>query len=226
MPRATTASTRPISRLALGEETRAALIDAATAIFIEQGLRAARVDDIARRAGQRLSAISYHFGGKENLYLAVLGHHAELALANAPLHDPDPAAPLRQRFGFAVQAIVTRVLGQAGGSQIGPLMLREMVSPTPALQMLIERFMLPQAGQLRALLTEALGADVETEQLSRVLVSVFGQCVVYVTARPAISRLMPELYAGDALVERIANHVAAFSWAGIQALRETIGENR
>jgi AcrR family transcriptional regulator len=38
------------------------------------GYQAARVQNITRSAGLGLSAINYHFGGKEGLYRAVLSH--------------------------------------------------------------------------------------------------------------------------------------------------------
>ena len=62
-----------------GQQTRTALIDVATEMFLADGFKAARVADIAQQAGVRLSAINYHFGSKEGLYLAVLQHHADLA---------------------------------------------------------------------------------------------------------------------------------------------------
>lgn len=206
-------------RYAAAAATRASLIAAATDVFLEDGFRAARVQDIAQRAGHRLSAINYHFGGKEGLYLAVLQHHADLAVSARPLTPPDDTLPLRQRFDFAIHAVVSRVLGTAAASQIGPLLLRELVNPTDALEVLFEHFTRPQAMRLRTLLEEILGPKVPEVALGRAMISVFGQCVAYVTARPMILRLMPGLYQTDDFIARTAAHVAAFSWAGLQALR-------
>lgn len=212
------AHAQPLRRPA-GADTRTALIAAGTEVFLDAGFRAARVEDIARLAGQRLSAINYHFGSKEGLYLAVLEHHADLAVSASPLTPPDAGMALRARFDFAVQSIVGRVLGRASASQIGPLMLRELVNPTPALDVLFAHFTQPQAMMLRALLVEVLGPRVPAESVGRALASVFGQCAAYVTARPLISRMMPELLEGEDAVARTASHIANFSWAGLQALR-------
>ena len=81
-----------------GEESRLALLQAATDEFLAMGYQAARVQNITRSAGLGLSAINYHFGGKEGLYRAVLSHHAEQAIARLPLNAPeetDPQAQLR-----------------------------------------------------------------------------------------------------------------------------------
>ncbi len=66
-----TAEPRP-EPLRDAERTRAELIEVATAVFAEQGYSGARVDEIAERTRTTKRMIYYYFGGKEQLYLAVL----------------------------------------------------------------------------------------------------------------------------------------------------------
>ncbi len=54
------------------ERTRAELLQVATEVFAEQGLSGARVDEIAERTRTTKRMIYYYFGGKEQLYRAVL----------------------------------------------------------------------------------------------------------------------------------------------------------
>jgi TetR/AcrR family transcriptional regulator len=54
------------------ERSKAALLDAALTEFADRGLAGARVTQIARRAGVNKQLISYHFGGKQGLYDAVI----------------------------------------------------------------------------------------------------------------------------------------------------------
>lgn len=54
------------------EETKRNILDAAVAEFSEKGLAGARVDDIAARTRTTKRMIYYYFGGKEQLYAAVL----------------------------------------------------------------------------------------------------------------------------------------------------------
>ncbi len=215
----TTAAPRSLTRQALGDKTRAALIEAATEVFVKEGFRAARVQDIAARAGQRLSAINYHFNGKEGLYLAVLRYHGETAIAAMPLLPPDPSLPVRERLEFAIHAICSRLLGSGGNSRIGALLLRELTSPTPALDMLFERFTKPQSELLRGLVAEILDAGPRDESVERAMLSILGQCIVYRSARPFIERLMPALLEDADADTRLARHISDFSWAGLMALR-------
>lgn len=57
--------------------TRQRLLDAALRAFAEQGVAAASLVEITRRAGQRnRGAVHYHFGGRQGLLVAVLEDQA------------------------------------------------------------------------------------------------------------------------------------------------------
>lgn len=216
----------PHPKHAGGEETRTQLINAATEVFLEDGFRAARVADIAKRANLRLSAINYHFGSKEGLYLAVLRHHAELAIHQIPLAIQNPDSPLKERLGFAIHALLERMLSPDSASRIGPLMLRELVNPTAALETLFERFSLPQAQIVMDLAREVVGPAVPDEMLKRGGISIFGQSMAYVLARPLLMRIAPEVYEGKDFLDRTAAHILNFSWAGLLAIRAQWEDNK
>lgn len=64
--------TRRRGRRPAGEDTRAALVDAARVEFIERGFDAATVRAIAGRAGVDPAMVNHWFGGKEGLFVAAL----------------------------------------------------------------------------------------------------------------------------------------------------------
>jgi AcrR family transcriptional regulator len=66
--------------------TRKRLLQAATRLFADNGYRGASVRDICNLAGANPGAVSYHFGGKRQLYRAVLRRAA------AGLADMGPTA--------------------------------------------------------------------------------------------------------------------------------------
>jgi AcrR family transcriptional regulator len=53
-------------------DTRARLVDAATALFAEQGIDAVSIDAVADAAGRTSGAVYDHFGSKQGLLLALL----------------------------------------------------------------------------------------------------------------------------------------------------------
>ena len=202
-----------------GEESRQALLQAATDEFLAMGYRAARVQNITRSAGLGLSAINYHFGGKEGLYRAVLSHHAEQAIARLPLNAPEQSDPQAQ-LRWLVSALLHRLSDPANPSRIGPLLLREMMNPTAAFELLFERFASPQFRIATAIVRTLLGERVPERVVAQSLYSLFGQCVLYITGRPMIERFTPEIQLDEAGLQQIADHITAFSWGGLQALRQ------
>lgn len=56
----------------MNTSTRERLIQASTRLFADNGYRGASVRDICNLAGANPGAVSYHFGGKRQLYRAVL----------------------------------------------------------------------------------------------------------------------------------------------------------
>jgi AcrR family transcriptional regulator len=81
------------------ERTRAELLAVATQVFAEDGYSGARVDEIAERTRTTKRMIYYYFGGKEQLYLAVLEQAYTTireAENNLPVDDLAPIDALRK----------------------------------------------------------------------------------------------------------------------------------
>ncbi|HEX4102419.1 MAG TPA: TetR family transcriptional regulator [Pseudonocardiaceae bacterium] len=62
----------PRGRRPAGENTRAALLDAARVVFTERGFDGATVRTIAQRAGVDAAMVNHWFGGKDGLFVAAL----------------------------------------------------------------------------------------------------------------------------------------------------------
>lgn len=72
---------------------RAALIDAATAVIVEQGLARLTVDSVARAAGVTKGGLFHHFASKDDLIRGVLNEmmqRAEDHVEGAMAADPEP----------------------------------------------------------------------------------------------------------------------------------------
>ncbi len=59
------------------EDTQEKLLAAAGKLFCERGYAATSVRDIVSEAGVNLGSVNYHFGGKENLYAAMISRKIE-----------------------------------------------------------------------------------------------------------------------------------------------------
>jgi AcrR family transcriptional regulator len=89
-------------------DSKMALLEAAKAVFAEQGFEGATVKDLADAAGVNVSLVSYYFDGKENLYrecLATFGrHHVESA--QRVLKTPRTAEEFRLRLHMFAEEFV------------------------------------------------------------------------------------------------------------------------
>lgn len=83
------------------EATRARILEAARAVFVEGGFDGARVDAIARRARSNKRMIYVYFGSKEGLYDEVLRSAIGEALAHSL--RPDEDAPPREQVTAAIR---------------------------------------------------------------------------------------------------------------------------
>ncbi|GAA1275766.1 TetR/AcrR family transcriptional regulator [Streptomyces aureus] len=91
--------TRPAGRIRDAARTKAEILDVATQEFARAGYTGARVDEIAARTRTTKRMIYYYFGGKEQLFTAVL-EHAYSAIRQAEqevdVDHLDPVAAIRR----------------------------------------------------------------------------------------------------------------------------------
>ena len=93
------ATLKPSERRRDAERTRKEILEVATREFAERGYAGARVDDIAARMRTTKRMIYYYFGGKEQLFVAVLERaYAEIRRAEqaVDVDQLDPLAALRR----------------------------------------------------------------------------------------------------------------------------------
>jgi AcrR family transcriptional regulator len=93
---------------ASGEDTRERLLKAATSLFSKKGFDGVSVKELADAAGVNVSLVSYHFGGKENLYRICLEQFGKerLALAQRVLQPPQTTDEMRFRLQMFVEEML------------------------------------------------------------------------------------------------------------------------
>jgi AcrR family transcriptional regulator len=75
------------SRRRSGDEIRQAILDAATAVFLESGYENASINAVIERAGGSKRAVYSYFGGKEKLFAAIVSDVSGRALAALSPHE-------------------------------------------------------------------------------------------------------------------------------------------
>lgn len=180
-----------------GDRAKLALVHAAAKVFGEKGLEAATVREIARAARQNIAAIAYHFGGKENLYRAVLESVVSLlrqAMADVLVQidaartrnlSPAEAQELLKAF---LSAFYLRVLSRKEATEIARLIVREQTQPSPAFEILYHKAFRPLHETLCFLVGSALGSDPKDRQIILHTHSLMGQVWFFAISRETILR--------------------------------------
>ncbi|MBS0196631.1 MAG: CerR family C-terminal domain-containing protein [Planctomycetes bacterium] len=197
--------------------TRERLLDAAGQVFADRGFANATVREICALAGANIAAVNYYFGDKQALYSQVLQHTLELARTQYPINI-NPTAPAAERLRDFIRAFLRRILDQGRPAWHGRLMVREMVEPTAALDMMIETTVRPTWQLLLGIIAELTATAPTSESAKLGAMSVIGQCVMHKHCQPAISKLYPSEKHHPETVRMLADHITAFSLAGLKAI--------
>jgi len=203
------------------QETRRRLLQAAGEVFADRGFHAATIKEITDRAGASLASVNYHFQDKAELYAAVLRRIADEVAEVVP-PDSHMTGNAAARFRQFIFYFCSRLMGREKPVWEQVLMAREMAEPTGALEPLYAQVMRPLTDKLSALIAELLSMPPTDQTVGLAAASVLGQCVYYMRHKNLFTRVHPQL-SNRPDVEQLATHIAAFSLAGIRALRARSG---
>ena len=100
-------TSEPKLRDRLREATRAAILDAAEAVFATEGLETARVEDIAAKAGVAVGTVYNYFGDRRALRDALLESRRESLLARVDeVVDEAAEAPFRDALDAFIRTVL------------------------------------------------------------------------------------------------------------------------
>jgi AcrR family transcriptional regulator len=179
-----------------GPFTESRLIDVAIDLFGRDGVQAVGTRAVADAAGAQMSAITYHFGGKEGLYLACARRIAnEMRERTAPLLELALAAC--SESGRAADAR-SAILAMLGGfvaimmnDDIAPtarFIVREQMNPTPAFAILFDEAIQPVIERMYQLLQRIAGNHLTHDQVQIRTLALFGQVLAFRFARATLMR--------------------------------------
>ena len=206
----------------LSFKTRGRIVEAAGQIFAERGFRGATVRMICERARVNISAIKYHFGGKDRLYYEVLNYWHEFAIKKyPPLLELSEEAPPEEQLRAFIRSVLFRLLDKGKPAWFGKLMAREMAHPTKAFDHLVKEVMRPLNGLLASIVKKIIKVPVGGEGITLCCTSIIGQCVYYYNSK-YIKQLFQRDMSGPEEIERIADHIMRFSLEGLEHYSEEV----
>lgn len=192
----------------------ATLLDTAIDQFGKLGFEGASTRDIARASGTAMSSITYHFGGKQGLYLAAAEHIAA-SIRNLQGEAVARAVAAGQESPAAAIEALATVLDGLAQMMLRPeteawsrFIIREQQFPTEAFDRLFTRAMQPILDAFVQLIGRAR-PDLADREIVAMAILLFGQAMVLRAGRAAVCRALK--------VDRIDEESAALLRARLRA---------
>ncbi|MEM1330942.1 MAG: CerR family C-terminal domain-containing protein [Planctomycetota bacterium] len=205
---------------------REKLLNAALKLFAERGRDSVSLRDIAAEAGVTHGSVRYHFGTKENLYIAAvmrLGTHSERVFDGKPRDLPDTFSPEQARD--YLRGFVRRFVAFQARAGADPLaaqgLLRAEISreggPDPVF---FERVIKPGHDHVKRLFALML-PDVQDDRTLEILAfNLIFQCVMIRIGRGIITRLFHAETLSPQIVDQISELIITVTLGGIGAVEE------
>jgi len=201
-------------------ETRHRLLTVAAELFAEQGFNHVTVREICRVAEANLAAVNYHFRDKLGLYKEVLQMAAD-AMHRSRVDVIEAAEGLapEDRLRTYIRLTLHRLLGPEEDSWMEKLIARELMDPTPALDLIVEKGIRPTSQRMGAMVAELLGTSLDDARVWQCFLSIQAQCLFYKSGKPIAVRMSPPGFKyTPEIIDGLAHHIAEFSLAGIRAI--------
>jgi AcrR family transcriptional regulator len=206
-------------RTATPDPTREKLLEVAGPIFADRGYQATTIREICAGAGANVAAINYHFGDKLGLYTEVLQQSVRAAQLIAVQNTLDQNTPPEEILRALIRARLRSINGKDLPDWHSRLLAHELAQPTPALRQLIDKLTRPIYKRLLELIGGMIGLPPNDDNTRLCAISVVGQVLAYVPARPIVNGDLAGTKMTPEQVERIADHIADFSLSYLQDFR-------
>lgn len=172
------------------------LLDTAITQFGLLGFDGASTRAIAKASGTAMSSITYHFGGKEGLYLAAAEHiAAQVRERLEPLRESIEALAATATRAEAVELLLAitdrqaEVLLSPETEAWSRFIVREQQQPTEAFERIYHGALKPMLELILSLIARAR-PDLEPEECRAMALLLFGQPLILRIGRATVCRVL------------------------------------
>lgn len=192
--------------------TRDTILAAARKLFSDKGFHAASVREITRAAQANLGAVTYHFGSKGNLYLAVLDRLMGDLSGRITTAAAQPGGA-SQRIGAVVHAFFSFF---ADHPEAPRLLIRELARGEPPPPPMVHHMSRNLAAILTVIREGQARGELRAVEPILAAFSIISQPVWFALARRNIAAVSGVPLDRDELTERVERHIAEFVSRGLE----------
>jgi AcrR family transcriptional regulator len=190
------------------------LLEAAGEEFASKGYDATRIRAICERARANIAAVNYHFGDKQQLYVDAVLHAHQCGMGAAGEDVPGSLTPAEQLRCFIHHFLSSVLAIHDPDDWRHRLMLREMLHPTAAVDVLIREAIRPKF-ELIAQIMRRFCPRADDRKLHALAFSVIGQCLHYKMARTVTERLIGQDAFDELDLDYLTDHITSFTLAAL-----------
>ncbi|MEK1886574.1 MAG: CerR family C-terminal domain-containing protein [Phyllobacterium sp.] len=203
-----------------GATTKAQILEAAGEVFAEKGFDRATGKEIAERAGSNSAAVNYYYGGIEGLYGEVLVEaHRRLLTYDSLVKIAEGSGEPKEKLRTLIGLIARTVIGSARSSWALGVLGREILSPSSAFAVLVDREILPKKLVVTTIVGEILGLSHDDPVVTRCALNIISPFAMLVVGNKQIfTRVLPGLNPDEPQAQNeIVQHFQRFAMAGLEA---------
>jgi len=205
-----------------GATTRDQILQAAARIFAEQGVDRATGKEIAGRAGTNSAAVNYYFGSVRGLYeeVLIMAHDRLISLESlSKIVEKD--MPPQEKLAHVMDTAVGMLLGGDGEAWLMRLLIREILSPSPAFEILKQKAILPKKQIISRIVADMLGLPLGHPAIAPATIGVVGPfLILLVGEKTVIPTLFPALAGTKDDVTALTGYMKTFILGGLAALAQ------
>ena len=174
------------------------LLEMAIEHFGKFGFEGASTREIARASGTAMSSITYHFGGKEGLYLAAADHiaacvrerqNAQMAAVKEMANAPDITRDQARDCLLALLDSFAQMMLEPASEDWARYIVREQQAPTEAFERLYNG-MMRDVIEAFVRLVCVIRSDLSLPEAKALTVLLYGQTLIFRTGRAAVCRVL------------------------------------
>lgn len=198
------------------EKTRARIVEAAGKLFAEKGFSSVTVREIVTAADTHLSALNYHFKGKEALYKAVV----EDACCVVAIDSASQAGLLALE---PKDALVTYIKEAVSGGKRDALewrialVSRVVTSPDELSAQAVEQYFTSEMVFLAKLVSRVVGEEKDSDKVQFGVLALFGLIDSFNFYGGYASKVTPAFIEKAQNSNWLANHIVTVVCSGIAA---------
>ncbi len=205
-----------------GKATRQHILEIAAELFAEKGYAYTTSKEICEKSGANIAAVNYHFGGKEELYNEVLlAMHDRLITLETLNHISHSQLTAKQKLAAIFDELMKSIVERKWHAR---MFIRELLSPSPALNILLTKKILPKIQLVKEVISELTNIPIDHPTINYCLINVIApNAALLVANEQLLDKSLPNLSNN---ADKLANHLKTFALAGLTAIAKEFHTNQ